>query len=592
MRRSQIRTLLRRAAAIGTIVFLTAAPLWAQSLDTLQNTTVKDNAPTIREIKIEIREIFDEDQLEWFYRTANSLKINTRTEVIKRELLFKEGDSYDSFSIKESERVLRSLRYIHKVTITPKFEGGFVDILVTVQDTWTLIPYLSYSAGSGSTDNQAIGITESNLMGYGKRAELLYRDENGRTSLEGVWQDDRVWDSKNKLLLGYFDRSDGNRYITSFGLPYRNLESARSWGIETDSADSVGRLFAGGNERFIFGQEKEDYRFFYSFADVKPDVLIQRYSFGYEINDYSFREATLDDFENTNIDPNSVINDPSLIPLNRKFSYPFFSYSRIIPDFITHNYVDKFDRIQDFNLGNVFSTKVGYAPTALGSDEDAFLLSFNDSDGFRISPRSFFRGELGGAGRYSNSDLENGLLRGEIKFIYLLGPRYIGDLFIGNHTFVASSVLNYGYNLDGEREFYGGASTGLRGYDSRTFYGDKSFFFNMEERIHLVDDIIKLVSLGGAFFVDVGGTTTDSVGSILTDELYGDFGVGLRLGFPRSSGARVLRLDFAVPFRDGPDGTTGYEIRLVVEGGQLFGAILESERFGADNVNVSAGFTE
>lgn len=546
----------------------------------------------IRDIDIDIREIFDDPDLGSFYRTANSLKINTRKEIIKRELLLRQGHPFTQFDLEESERVLRSLRYIRAVKITPVYEGDFVDIKVSVQDTWTLIPYLSFSAGSGSTDEKAIGLTESNLAGFGKRIELLYRDKDGRESIESVWQDDRVMGTHNRMLLGYFDRSDGYRYITSIGKPYRNLDSKRSWGVDFDVMDGVGRLYDAGDERFIFGQERLDLDLYYSFSKRITEDVINRFYTGYELNNYKFREATLKDFDDADINPDSVLMDPSLIPTNRKFSYPYLSYSRIEADFISHSYVDRFDRVQDFNLGNVFTAKLGYAPTDFGSSSDAIIFSFNDSDGFNISDRSFLRGEVGTAGRIEKGELLNGLLRGEIKFVYLLGPRFLGEQFIGNHTIVASSNINYGYELDGEREFYVGGATGIRGYDSRTFYGDKSFFVNVEDRFHLVDDILKLVSVGGAFFVDIGGATTDSLGDLLVDELYGDFGVGLRLAFPRSTGGRVLRLDLAVPFRDGPDGTNGYEVRFVIEGGSLFESLLQSERVGPSQVNVNAGFSD
>ncbi len=580
-------------ASVFFLSILTTLPVRAEFKSRLHdNQPPPADAPIVRNIDIQVTDVFEGDNLESFYRAVNSIKINTRKEILKRELLIKEGDPYQPFLIQESERVLRGLRYIRKVKITPTFEGNFVDLKVSVQDTWTLIPYLSFSFGSGSTDHTAVGLTESNLMGYGKRAELLYRDEDGRESIEGVWEDQRVWGTKNALLLGYFDRSDGYDSVGFAGLPYRSLEDAQSYGIETRMLDNVGKLFGAGDERFLFGQEKVDLGGYYSFADGDPDKLLHRFTLGYQFSDYKFREATLEDFEDVDIDPSEVLNDPSLIPTDRRYSYPYFSYSRIVPDFVSHSYVDRFDRVQDFNLGNVLQSKVGYAPEAFGSDTDAWFLSFNDSDGFRISGRSFVRGEIGAASRYEDSDFVNSLIRGEIKFVYLAGPRFLGTQFIGNHTFVASSYLNYGRDLDGEREFYSGASDGIRGYDSRTFFGDKSFYLGMEDRFHLVDDILKLVSLGGAFFAEVGGATDNSLSSLMQDELYGDFGVGLRLGFPRSSGSRVLRVDLAFPFRDGPDGTNGMELRFVVDGGQVFDAVLESEKYGADKVNVDTGFED
>ncbi|RMD87978.1 MAG: hypothetical protein D6808_00500, partial [Candidatus Dadabacteria bacterium] len=112
---------------------------------------------------------------------------------------------------------------------------------------------------------------------------------------------------------------------------------------------------------------------------------------------------------------------------------------------------------------------------------------------------------------------------------------------------------------------------------------------NLEDRIHIADDILKLVSFGAALFVDVGGTTTGQYGDIFSERLYSDVGFGLRFAFPRSTGARVFRIDVAFPLRDGPDGSSSFEIRLLATGGQLFDALLGSEKSGATEVNFAKG---
>jgi hypothetical protein len=99
-----------------------------------------------------------------------------------------------------------------------------------------------------------------------------------------------------------------------------------------------------------------------------------------------------------------------------------------------------------------------------------------------------------------------------------------------------------------------------------------------------------LVSLGTAVFLDVGGATRGTLGSILQDELYGDAGVGLRIGFPRASGSGIIRIDLAVPMRDGPDGSQAFEPRIIASAGQLFSARLRSEQVGAENASVGIGF--
>ena len=70
----------------------------------------------------------------------------------------------------------------------------------------------------------------------------------------------------------------------------------------------------------------------------------------------------------------------------------------------------------------------------------------------------------------------------------------------------------------------------------------------------------------------------------------GDAGVGLRLGFPRSSGGRIARIDLAFPLRDGPDGSRAFEIRATFAGGTLFNSHLRSETSSPEQANVSIGF--
>ena len=91
-------------------------------------------------------------------------------------------------------------------------------------------------------------------------------------------------------------------------------------------------------------------------------------------------------------------------------------------------------------------------------------------------------------------------------------------------------------------------------------------------------------------FIDVGSASRESLGSMLTDDLYGDIGVGLRLCFPRATGGGIVRIDIAVPLRDGPDGSKSGEPRVIFAAGQLFGARLRSEVVGAENTSSSIGF--
>lgn len=543
---------------------------------------------TIRSIRIEIKEIFDDPEMGGFYRGLNGIKISTKEEVVRRELLLKEGEPFDRFLLEESERNLRSLPFLRQVSILPVVDGEWVDLIVSVQDTWTIFPQLSFSTGTG-TNKKSIGLAETNVMGYGKRAEVLYGDDDGRQKIEGVWDDRRLFGTYQRLLVGHFERSDGFRNVFFYGKPFRTLVQKESWAVNTDFSDLVGRLFENSEERYIFRQRHNEAATRYTIARGDPDKLLHRFGLGYEYIEDTFLDADEGDFEDVDVDPDSVSQDPALLPEDREFSGPVLSYDRIESEFISINYADRFERVEDFVLGNVLSAKATIAGKTFGSIEDTLLLSVSDSQGWRFSPTSFIRGEIGLGTRLNNDGVENTLLRGELKYYNVLGAKYLWGTYIGKHTLASNLMLDYGDDLDKDRELLLGAGGGLRGYKDKTFTGDKRFVMNVEDRFHIVEDIYKLVSLGGAFFVDIGGTTNDELGEVFTDELYSDIGFGFRFGFPRSSGGSIARFDIAFPLRDGPDGSSQFEPRFIFTTGQMFYARLRSESLGPEKANVTVG---
>lgn len=543
----------------------------------------------IRNVTVVVKPIFDDPDLGTLYRTANQLKIETREYVVRRELMFKEGDRYDDFVTRESERRLRSFRFLRNVAIVGKADGDYVDLEVAVQDTWTLVPQASFSSSSGSS-NRSIGLAESNVAGFGKRLEILARESDNRQGTEFVYDDPRVWGTRNRLLGAFFDREDGERKVLFVGRPFFTLVDKFSWSTDIQDESVVGRLFEAGDESYIYRRNATIAGARYTLALGDASSLVRRYSLGVMLSDEEFSQAGPDDYEALNLDPNEVSNDPARLPENRRFYGPSIGYQFIEPDFVSMNYVDRFQRVEDYNLGNTGSIDLSLVPDFFGSSESAVIANVNRGGGVRFSPTSFLRAEAGLGSRILRDQLENTLVRGEVKFYNVLGSLFAGDRFLGKHTLAAGFFFDYGNDLDRDRQFVLGGEEALRGYKARAFTGDKRLAFNLEDRVHLVDDAFRLLSVGAAAFFDAGGATNETLGSILTDDLYSDVGVGLRIAFPRSSGGSIIRFDVAVPLRDGPDGTNAFEPRFVIGTGQVFGARLRSESVGVERSNVEVGF--
>lgn len=551
---------------------------------------VLDGEPVVRNILIGVRDVFEGDNLPTAYAAVNNLKVNTREYIVHQELLFTEGQNVNRFLVRESLRNLRRIKPLRNISIRPvEVTPGVVDMLVSVQDTWTLIPQMSFSSGTGR-DRQAIGLSESNILGYGKRLEMLLSDEDGRQSLEAVWDDRRVWGTPVQMLLGAFDRSDGERFVADVGVPFRSLVNKDAWNVRSDVSDTLGRLFEASDERYVFRSQSTNFDATYTTALGDPQVLRRRYSYGVFFEEADFSHATREDYDILGLDIKDFVNSPDELAEDRRFAGPLFTVSFIEPEFISSNYIDRFDLVEDFNLGFQHSFTARYASKAFGSLKEALLLSATSGRGFELSPGRFMRGEVGFGSRFSDDGFENTLVRSELKYFDPLGPVSLGNFFIGRHTLASSFFLDYGDDLDRDRQFVLGADDGLRGYKARTFTGNKRLALNFEDRIFLADNVWDLINFGSAFFFDVGGASYDPLPDLLQNDMYADVGVGLRISFPRSSGGRVLRAEIALPLRDGADGSGRMEPRFIISGGQLFGAKLRSEAIGSERASVDVGF--
>jgi hypothetical protein len=558
----------------------------------------------IRTITIKVGDIFEDDS-GTLYNIANGLKASTKESVIRTELLFKEGDAFDPYLLRQTARNLRLQRYLRDIKVVPTFDGDAVDVVVSARDSWTLIPYLSYSSGTGQK-NRGVGITEGNLLGGATRVDTRYQEQDSRKTYAIGVTDPQFLGTRHNFNAGFADRSDGQVYQAGIGLPFRHLLQRDSWSMEFSRQDTIGRLYKGGEEDYIFRQHLDNFQALYTFAGpgakaAEADdpytgiykgqkVLSQHYSVGWGYQGASFFQADDSDYEDLNLDPNEVSNDPSRLAANRRFSGPMVQYSNIQPEFISMNYIDRFDRVEDYNLGDESLFNLQFSPRQLGSMENSFLFNANRSKGWRFDERTFLRGEVGGASRLDTDQFDNTLVRAEAKYYSVLGDYFAGDRFLGRHTVAAQFFADFGDDLDNDRQLLLGADNSLRGYETNTFEGDKRMALNLEERAHIADDVFQLVSLGTAFFLDVGGATREDLSAIMTDDLYGDVGFGLRFCFPRASGGGVVRMDIAFPMRDGPDGSNAWEPRIVFAAGQLFGARLRSEQIGAENASSGIGF--
>ena len=100
-----------------------------------------------------------------FERFGNSMHNKTKAFVIKKLLLVEENGICDSILLKESERLIRSQRFVREVSVTPIYldsKNDSIDIKIRVLDSWSLVP-----DGTISNTKSKIKIIERNIFGFG-----------------------------------------------------------------------------------------------------------------------------------------------------------------------------------------------------------------------------------------------------------------------------------------------------------------------------------------------------------------------------------------------------------------------------------------
>lgn len=105
-------------------------------------------------------------------KAGNSLHVKTRTLPIRNLLLIHENEPFNTFFVKESERLIRNQKFVHEVYFyvvpsAPKSDS--VDIFIRVLDIWSIRPLIAVTPGS-----LELGFTDRNFLGTGDEFQNIF----------------------------------------------------------------------------------------------------------------------------------------------------------------------------------------------------------------------------------------------------------------------------------------------------------------------------------------------------------------------------------------------------------------------------------
>jgi len=150
----------------------------------------------------------------WGERTGNKLHLKTKKIAIYNLLLFKRNTPYNTYKVLESERLIRSQRYVTAVRISNQSVGkasDSVDVTIRVLDSWSTIPRFSISSNQVS-----IGFKEKDFFGSGQQLEYRFtnRFDDGRNANEATYTVPNIKNTYISTILHYKMDLDNN-YIKS-----------------------------------------------------------------------------------------------------------------------------------------------------------------------------------------------------------------------------------------------------------------------------------------------------------------------------------------------------------------------------------------
>ena len=502
-----------------------AMPTWAE---------LEAAGAKVGEIRILNREIFDTDDPKEDYllfRWANKLHVQTQASVIERALLFKTGEALSVRVLEETERVLRSSRYLYDVQFrAAALHDGVVDIEVTTRDTWSLD--LGFSVGrSGGANSSGIGIKEYNLFGTGVSVSFGRSNNVDRSGNEFRVSNDRAFGTWTALNYTHATNSDGRLDAASVVRPFYELDAKWAAGALASKDNRINAVYNAGNVVSEYRHRQSRGEVFGGSSPGLVDGWAERYSLGVSYLDDAYANEA-----------GRVA--PAQLPMDEKLVAPFVRFELIEDRFDRQMNRNLIGRPEFFALGLATTVQLGRATTALGSSRDSWLYSGSISRGFEPAPDHTLIPSAAVSGQYAEGQVQRQHLGAQAQYYLHQNKRWL---------FFASAAGDMLTNPDAVDMLMLGGENGLRGYPLRYQSGTRRALVTTEERFYTDLYIWQLFRIGGAAFFDIGRAWGGDNVNVANPGWLRDVGFGLRIVSARSAFSNVLHVDIAFPLDATPD---------------------------------------
>lgn len=285
----------------------------------------------------------------WGERTGNRLHLKTKKIAIYNLLLFKRNSVYNSYKVQESERLIRSQKYVTAVRVTNKLVGvasDSVDVTIRVLDSWSTIPKFAISSNQVS-----VGFKEKDFFGSGQQLEYQFtnRFDDGRNANDITYTVPNIKNTYIGTTLHYKIDLDNN-YIKSINTERLFYSPLTQW---------AGGVFIGQNFRKDTLQAPDKSFAYQPFKNNFQDFWAGKATKVFEDENGITNLVTTARFLNVDYTESPTeVYDPTHFYSDEKFILSGIGLNR--RKFIKDSYIFRNGQTEDVPIGRIYGITLGY----------------------------------------------------------------------------------------------------------------------------------------------------------------------------------------------------------------------------------------
>lgn len=444
-------------------------------------------------------------------KIGNNLHLKTKQFTIRSLLLFKRNQQLDSIKLRESERLLRTQRYIRRVTVKPSLisqSSDSVDIHIKVLDAWSWYP-----TGSLSTSSGRLNLTSRNFGGLGHYFNNQYRTrfKEGRHAYRAQYQINNIAQSYIDAGI-YYNIDLAENYSKQIYANRRFFTPMTRWAggasfYQNFHRDSVPNLagvrkiqgFKSNNLDLWLGHSNPLYYNYNNLHKVQTNLVSSlRY------NSKNYLENPVREY------------DPHNYFTNEKLYLATVGLASI--NYVQDRYIFYYDMIEDIAVGKTFMLTGGMQQK---NNINRPYIGAQFALG-KYTRRGYFGGEIQWGTFINNKRFEEGVFR--LEGLYFSKLYYLGRWGF-RHFFnpeIVIGINRWDYAMD---KITLNGTYGIDGFDSYELRGTKKVLYNFQ-----LQSYAPYEWLGFRFspFLSASiGFMGDNHNTFVTKDMYSKIGLGV-----------------------------------------------------------------